>query len=335
MSEIVIVIIAVVVCYATAWLVAEWLIKPRKLAEGIVYQGPILYHGSHHKCDVIYPKESATAGSAVVFATTSKIDAVIFTVKWTDYDFAMWGCIHNGVYTRYLDEQYPGAFVKLRGVHGYIHVIDTSRSKFTLLSFYKSSVAFGHIRAAHQNQTHGGLGNEYVCENVAYVKSVEHVDVSTFLRNVDSCLQMRTYDQVQKSRNELIANGKYRITITGAICRITSIDDRALELSLRPLCDERKVDLVYLDKITSPQHFTKPTIVVGDIARGDLVFDCSCETIAITDFQQYFKRFDATSKTTMLGYHLYTTARAEQIDNYTQMTLNDFTLYLDKVASTK
>ncbi len=318
MSEIVIVIIAVAVSYAISWLVADWLIKPRKLVEGIVYPGPILYHGSNHKCDVIYPKESAAAGSAVVFATTSKIDAVIFTVKWTDYDFAMWG---DSTRMRYLDEQYPGAFVKLRGVHGYIHVIDTTRSKFTLLSFYKS----------YQNQTPCGLGNEYVSEDVAYVKSVEQVNVSAFLHNVDpNQLQLRTYAQVQKCRNELIANGKYRITITGAICRVTSIDDYALELSLRPLCDERKVDLVYLDKITTPQHFTKPTIVIGDIVHGDLVFDCSCETIAITDFQQHFRRFDAHSKTTMLGYHLYTKARAEQIDNYTQMKLDDFAWYFDK-----
>lgn len=78
-----------------------------------------LYHGSSKKIAVLEPRPSGVlSGESVVFATDYYIDAVVFAVGWTDYNF---GFGTSGG-KKYLSEKYSGAFAKL-ATNGYIHYV--------------------------------------------------------------------------------------------------------------------------------------------------------------------------------------------------------------------
>jgi len=131
------------------------------------------YHGSSIKLKEIRPQMSAAAGRAVVFATPSYTDAVIFGPKWNDYDLGMWG----DETTRYLDEQYPNALNKLRAPV-YVH----------------------HLLGAFKPLS-SGLSNEYICEKA--VRSTRIDFIPDALEYIRGKIQTRSWDEVTAARKNI------------------------------------------------------------------------------------------------------------------------------------
>jgi hypothetical protein len=86
-----------------------------------------LYHGSSHKISKLEPRATRVLeGDKAVFATNSKVMAVIFIPKWTDCDFQL-GVHDDRVYAI---ENYPKAFDLLKvkndyGVAGYLYTVSS------------------------------------------------------------------------------------------------------------------------------------------------------------------------------------------------------------------
>ena len=254
-----------------------------------------LYHGSYKKFKLLKQSPSDLADRPVLFGTPSYLDAVIFSVQWTDYNFSM--AIDNDV--RYIDEQYPGAFKKLDTV-GYIHHIT------------------GPFRPLFD-----GLSNEYISYEDAVPTKIDKINVLDYLRRKnDKELVMRTYDDVMKYKEH--SNKKVRLS-GDIICWIVSADDLVILDELKTECENNGAKLEIIGRtINGPMKFKDPTIILGDPLVGTYLYTTKCEKKYLKFNTSYaIKLYKSNKKTTREQYASFIKARKRTYSSYDTILMRD------------
>lgn len=245
-----------------------------------------LFHGSDHEITELVPQVSNLTKNKVVFGTPKYLDAVIFLVLWTDYNWILWG---DGK-VRYLEEQYPGAFDKLDTI-GYIHHI---KGDFKPLG--------------------SGLEGEYICEHAVKPYAVDKVNVLEYLRKQDNLnLVMQKFEE----------GGTYsqKIHIDNAIAHIVFEDAFQHEANDK-FIKSLNFPTFRIGQDNEPP--TGDYIIVGDPILSDDKYIAACPHYLIKA-DLTIAKFPNPRKTTANEYMKYLNCHRNQYHAYWWMVPDQFT----------
>lgn len=252
------------------------------------------YHGSNNKIDILYPRESKLTTNPVVFGTTSYDDAVIFAANWTDYDFTMWG---DGT-SRFIEEQYPGAFKKLN-IYGYIYHLN---GDFKPLG--------------------SGLGNEFICEESVKPYRVDYINIFDHLNK--SSVSMITFKESRNRRMKLVNNPSILKT-NDVLCQVSAADIEAELPILQQICDDNGIKLI---RIESDITIGEPMIIIGDSYIGNAYFAIEREKFFIKQSEEKLLNEFSSQKTSLGDYLLFLRHQRDLYHNWNWCSIDDFSTYL-------
>lgn len=312
------------------------------------------YHGSSAEIAMLTPQPSKLTTEPVVFGTPSYTDAVIFSVQWTDYDFAMWG---DGK-KRYLEEQYPGAFAKLNRI-GYIHhVRGTDTTPFKPIGF--------------------GINGEHTCTEAATPFRVDKMNVYNYLLDIVAAsgenssqtvvakpsymaaldaprrvgiskdqdphrraaggqdphrrelpLVMRTYAEAvaaRKTAEPIVIKGNI-------ICHIVPADMG--DSSVAELCQSHGIRAWLVSRHNIDNiDLSEPCIMIGNPVVGNTRYEFSCVHIyQRVNFDAMVALFPDDGKTTKKEYSQYLHATRDLYSDYVWMNMEQLDIYLSSLVA--
>lgn len=251
-----------------------------------------LYHGSANRIEKLLPRESRLTDKPAVFASSSYDDAVIFSAQWTDYDFLMWRS-PSGT-TVYIEEQYPGAAIKLNKI-GYIHHIDSSC--FRLLQC--------------------GLGNEYICDDGVTPIECDKVNIAEYINGAKGIV-LRTFDEALLARKQAKIqeiNGEVACIITADVLASSSLQKQLHELATTSGCHLNNIENMMLDKLPLGRH-----ILVGDSVLGNERWKTNAPMYYVKqDRNELIDGFKST-KTTLDEFKKYLASRSMMFPEHVTIT---------------
>lgn len=247
------------------------------------------YHGSDNIIDELEPRPAGVIDNEkAVFATSSYVDAVIFSAIWSDYNFSMG--THDGI--KYLDEMYPGAFEKL-DTTGYIHYVPADK-------FHRDSRT--------------GLSSEFISFEPVKTIKYDKVNVKEYLEKSD--VQMTTYEERMQKLHD---NSRIPLIPREQLHKIKVIYI-PIDFYWNPHIDG---NVIFFDRM-SPEElnnellkYDEPNsvILVGDIvAAPDVLYDFSGIKTIVLEPQEI--KYFGSRKTTEEEYMKFIEARRELLKDY-------------------
>lgn len=234
--------------------------KPIKLIGGVEL---VYYHGSPNKYNVLKPRYSDYGGNSV-FGIPSYDDAVIFAAHISDKDIIMWG---DSKY-RYIEEQYPGAFNKLK-ITGYIHHIH------------------GNFKSLGK-----GLPNEYITDKEVVPFKVDKINIYKYLKS--SKVIMNTFTQFLKRRR--LAP---RITLDpdvskNVICCVVGMKKE----------DFTGVKPIYIHELDmNNTESNEKYVILGDLLLGNEYFEFKCPHWILYEDKKMYPDYKVVTKQKILNYY--------------------------------
>lgn len=304
--SIIIVVIVLIISLVCKLVVGRKTIKSAGLDNSVN-----LFHGSYKKLDEIRPRDSLLTDRPAVFATSSYIDAVIFSAQWTDYDFAMWQNSHidNKIH---LDEQYPGAFNKLNRI-GYIHTVDSAN--------------FKPLRTAGSSI---GLPTEYISHDVVYPLTCTEVNILEYLKSQEK-IAMREFTDVVSHRDKV----EQRKISADVVCFIGA--DEFTPAIMDQIYEIEKLDSNYKVEFTTRidmdnlgkgkkhrgQKLSYQYILLGDDIVGGVQFTTSAPKYYLKQNHADLINHFNNRKTTRDEFRKYLTNRKKQFPDWKQVTIDE------------
>lgn len=268
-----------------------------------------LYHGSNKKLTELKPHDSLLTDQPAVFATSSYLDAVIFSAQWTDFDFQMWG-----TNTRHLDEQYPGAFDKLN-VTGYIHHV--------------SGQNFKPLKTAGSNSR---KTTEFISTNTIRPTIVDTVNVLEYIKSQKNIILREFADVVAAQKNAT----PHKMT-ADVVCFISADDfapaimDQLYEIeklnTKYKIEFSDKIDMNHLGqgKKHRDKRYNFKYILLGPDILGNIQY------LSKNNIPKYYLQQDQktlmdnfnNAKTTKTEFKKYLTARKKLFNNWQPITIDE------------